>query len=253
MSLDLDQRIAELPELQPPAELRDRVLAEVKQEMLQPAALASSSRSRRAWLYPGLAMAAAALLFVSLPGPEVQDLNLVSASPESRVVSTAVPRADPADLVPKGAGAVTPAVQLKMSVRSGDTVSRLVEGAAYPSGAELYFRASVGAAAELTLIRVNADAIERVHQQSVSAGDTDLSLADGVPLAWRIEDGETSAIYALLAEAQAEGGLHRAATSWELVVSRLDGAYDLDHADVLCSALQGLDLRCFTQVVRVNP
>ena len=63
MSFDLDQLIAELPELSPPVELRHHVLGLVTDEMESDSRKASGSWNR-SWIYPGLAIAAAAVLMV---------------------------------------------------------------------------------------------------------------------------------------------------------------------------------------------
>jgi hypothetical protein len=254
MSFDLDQLIAELPHPSPPVELHDQVLGLVTDEMDSDARKVAWGR-RRSWAYPGLALAAAALLMVTmpsenLPGPgSTETISEVSA-PSGTQGPTAEPEKGDLDgMVPKGAGLVIPSVELMMSVRSQGEETRLDRTRAYGTGDELYFMAWVDAPADLALVRVDTGSVELVHTQQLSQGRALLSLAEQ-PLAWRLESGESSAIFALLAQSP---GLESEALSWEMVVGQLEGTYDLEHADGVCSALLGLDLRCSAQAVRVNP
>lgn len=130
------------------------------------------SRSRPVLV--GLSMAAAALLFVSLTGPQI--------SP-----------ADPDSLVEKGAGGTLPDVSLNVAVRSGDSTARLSQERRYAPGDVLYFRTTADRPADVLLVRLDVQGAEVIHHSQQSSGATDL------PLSWTLESGETDAAFALVA------------------------------------------------------
>ena len=136
-----------------------------------------------------------------------------------------------------------------MSVRSQGSAERLDRVRTYEPGDELYFRADVDSNAELALVRVTRESATVVHSQGLAVGNALLSLDAGQPLAWRVEAGEGSAIFALLAQPM---GLESEALSWEEVGEGLEGTYDLEHAEGVCGALLDLELSCSAEAVRVK-
>jgi hypothetical protein len=250
MSFDLDQLIAELPELSPPVELQEHVLGMVCDEM--DSNMGQDARWTRSWVYPGIAVAAAAVLMIAMPTEELPGPGTTDAGSETseQDPELGLVEGDLDAMVQKGAGPVIPGVELVMSVRSQGEEARLDRSLSYDNGDELYFMAIGEAPAELALLRVDENSVDLVHTQVLTEGRELLSLDSAQPLAWRVEPGEGSAIFALLTQPT---GLESEALSWEDVVGQLEGIYDLEHAEGVCSALLDLDLRCSAQAVRVNP
>lgn len=125
--------------------------------------------------------------------------GLVAAAATALVlVSPSEQPADPLRLVAKGDGDSLPELVLKVAVDDGHSVQRLRVGQRYAQGDVLYFRAGLDSAAALTLVRIDSEGAEVIHQQHLPAGEADLSSA-AAPLAWELEPGEQDAIFALLA------------------------------------------------------
>lgn len=170
---DFDALFAELPPPPVPPELAARTLRRVEAEMPAP-------RSRRWPWAAGLALAAAALLTVSLPGDEAADLSA---------------------LTEKGAGVTLPELALEAAVsRGGAPPSRYRTDTRYSEGDIFYFRVSSDLPTTATLVRVDEQSVELVHQQPLAAGAVDLRRGEQL-LAWKIEPGEQSADFVLLAGA----------------------------------------------------
>lgn len=282
MSLDLDQLIADLPELEPPLGLKHEVLACVQSEMAQSPADSSESGRNRAWWYPALAMAAAILLMFSLPSDEIPGPgNSTPASPESsgttRPVSSAdmavngsgsktdnrpsspgdvsadesiVPLGNVEQMVQKGVGEVIPRVELKMSIETMDGRARIETDRSYEAGHRIYFRAWVDSAASLVLIRLTDDSSQTLKVQDVAAGEHDVMWNASEPLAWEIEPNEANATYILLAKARETVSDREA---WESLVDGINWTYDVENPKRTCRSLSVPDVGCAAVSVRVRP
>ena len=279
MSLNLDDLIAELPELAPPKGLKQDVLARVQAEMLQSEELHLSAGRHRSWLYPVLAIAAAMLLMFNLPSDEIPgpgkstpptfDSTETSAAVENSGITargtdarrasnpamatpdeSIVPLGHVEQMVQKGAGEVVPRVELKMSVETIDGRARLDSTRSYSAGNRIYFRAWVDSPASLALIRLSNSDLQTLKVQKVDAGEHDLMWNASEPLAWEIEKNETTATYVLLAKAQ------EAVTdseNWSSLVDGMDWTYDEEHPIGICRSISAPDVGCTAVNVRVTP
>ncbi len=259
MSFDLDQALSDLPEISPPPELASRVLGEVLQEMAADASPEDLDSPRPVWLYPALAVAAAVLVVVSLPedGPgaptgEQGALPLAGDGSSSDVGSSSLEaEGDLAGMSQKGAGVDAPIVDLAMSVRSGEQPpTRLSRGHLHQPGDVLYFRGRLPVDSWVTLVRVDARSIDPFHEQQMSQGEADLSLSEGRPVGWQVEEGESTAVYALLAQPRSS---EVSRVPWSEVEARLQGVYDRENPGAVCAALLGLPIGCEAQLVQVQP
>lgn len=169
---ELDRQLAALPVYLPSADIQARILAEAGvspsriAEMVHlapPVVVDLAQRptiARRVWPLALGAVALAAGLLLA-----------ISAPPE---------RADPATLVPRGAGETVPTLGLRVAVNRNGAMERLAAGRAYHAGDTLVFRVTTSAPVEITVRR--DDAV--LFRGSVPAGDTDL------PIGYALEAGE---------------------------------------------------------------
>ena len=243
----LDAILAQMPEIEPPAAL----VADTLEAM--DALVAASNRAAPAAPPPALADPPAPVVPAANASPAagwrrtapMVGLGVALAAAAALVVVPSTP--EPGDLdgmTERGVSARLPHVTLKVAVDRDGEVARLSRGAAYGPGDTLYFRASVDDAAWLSLVRVDAQGARMVHQQLVSSGEADLALDSG-PLAWRVEPGETDAVFAVLA------GRDWVAASE--VEAALAGAYTGGDAPAVCAAARALDVRCAAELVRTAP
>jgi hypothetical protein len=162
---ELDAQFAALRDVPPPEALtRDthaRVLAEI-----------GPAPRRRVHRVALAVFAAAAALVLAL------------------LVPSAPPQADPAALVPKGAGEVVPTLDLRVAVRHGANTERFSAGSRYAAGDTLLFRVSASAPMTLRLSRNGAD----LWHGPVPSGDTDL------PVGYTLEAGEGAATFVVEGE-----------------------------------------------------
>ena len=284
MSLDLEQLVADLPELEPPMGLKQDVLAQVEAEMTLSQAGRVHAGRKRAWLYPVIAMAAATLLMVNLPsdqipGPGNSAPNQSSATnsvpnPEESTNASAVgmgvdnspqrssnqassmadesiaPLGNVEQMVQKGAGEVVPRVELKMSVETAGVRTRLDANRVYSSGNRIYFRAWVDTPVSLALIRISSGDSQVLKVQEVDAGEHDIMLSASEPLAWEIEQNEITATYVLLAKAR---NSTVGSEDWSSVVDGVDWTYDVDAPIRTCGSLSVPDVGCAAASVKVTP
>lgn len=240
IAMEVELALVDLPLLEPPAELLAATRAAMARELAgageHPEAAAGSPAAasveapagrvvrgpwgRRVGLAGGL-LAAALALFAILPG-------------ETPV--------DPDRFVQKGVGERLPDVALKVAVSRDGQVERHSTGTRYAPGDTLYFRAQVDQPAWVGLLRVDPSGAQLVHAEELPAGEADLRLGSG-PLAWRIEEGEGSAVFALVATAGEPGP--------EALVSAL-GSVNADPGAV-CAAVEALGARCAAVPVGVQP
>lgn len=220
--------IHDLLDVEPPPELIAATLAAVEAERaaeslpaLQPA------NDRRRWL-AGLTLASGLAAAV-----------LVSLWP-------AHPVGDPANMVARGDGSSLPSVDLKMAVEHQGQLERLREGR-YPPGDKLFFRVASDGPGWATLIRVDSAGVELLDQREVAAGEADLSL-DGRPLAWTLEAGDPSSVFALLGS---EAPLDPDALD-ALLRTQVEGGHAED-ADAICTVAAQAGLRCDAAWVGVEP
>lgn len=214
---EIDQLAALLPLLRAPPALLARTAALMQAEAAPPdrAQPPPFRRRRRAWLGGTMSLSAAAALFLFVwPRP---------------------PTPDPTAMVERGVGDRTPEVGLKVAVERQGQLDRLNQAEEYAAGDILYFRGAVDQAADVALLRVDADGAQLVHRQALAAGDWDLTGAGG-PLAWKIDPGESDAVWALIGDA---GPLDA-----EAARSALAPAYDGGDPSAVCARAQHLGLRC---------
>ncbi len=174
----VDAAARALPPLPAPPALAASTLAAVLDEMRAEAAppVAVARPRRRLVLVGGLA-AAAALFLLRPTGP--------------------APSAPPT-LVERGTGERLPEAALKMAVQTAAGPERLRADRAYAPGDTLRFRAALDRDATVVLVRQDTESVDILATWQLPAGEHDLALG-GEPLAWRIEAGETTATFALLA------------------------------------------------------
>lgn len=188
----IDAAAAALPELTPPPELADRVLAEIAAAPVpmatpllppaQPGAAAppSSPANRPFRRLGAVAAAAAAVLVAVLAWPTRPEVG------------------DPADFVARGSEEVRPTVDLRMAVQdSAGGVDRHHAGEAYDAGDTLLFRYETRPGTHLHLVRVDARSARLLHVEQAAASTGDL-LTEGAPLGYELERGEEAAVYALV-------------------------------------------------------
>jgi len=227
--LEVEWAAADLPELAPPTELVDATLAAMDAELAQdrPSNVVAGPWMAR-WGAGIVALAAAALaLVVVLPS---------SPSPGER------------ELVQKGVGEGLADVSLKVAVDQDGALSRLSRAEDYGSGDTLYFRAQLDRPAQVALLRIDASSATVVHQGSLPAGEDDLRLGSA-PLAWRIEDGEGDAVFALVA-LPAELAAQDLAN--HLTATAVDPEALANEARV-CKLVSELGARCTAVSVGVSP
>ncbi len=193
-----------LPPVVTPPTLRAATLAAVQREM----------RPARRWppLAAGFALAAGLALML-LPGEP-----------------------PPPTLIERGVGVAIPEVGLKIAVSTGGGLARLKPGAAYAPGDTLYFRAAVPGPTPAALLRHGAAGTEVIGRFTLPAGETDLGAAASA-LAWRLETGEGSSVFALVASPQLPD---------DEALSRLAGPG-------LCESALAAGLGCAEAPVTVSP
>lgn len=221
---------ADFLEVEPPAELLSATLAAVEAERAAESVpeLTPANAPHRTWRWVGLAAAAAAaaLLVVGLqPGPEV---------------------GDPSQMVARGNGETEPMVVLKMAVEHEGALERLREGS-YPAGDRLFFRVSSDMPGYAALVRVDADRIELLDHRALKAGEADLTL-DGSPMAWTLEPGDPSSVFALLGSSQPIE-----IETLDAALRTRDWAGHADDADTICVLASQAGLRCDAAWVGVEP
>jgi hypothetical protein len=257
MSLDLDRMLLDLPQIQPPPELVSQVLGEVLEEMESDVTPETLGSARRTWIYPALAVAAALLLVVSIPdeGPAgplgTPDGRTAEMTPSTESALSHGVEGNLDGMSQKGAGVIAPVVAFAMSVRTEDeSPVRLDRLRLHLPGEELYFRGRVDVASEVALVRLDSESVTAVHRQEMQPVGADLTLSNGQLMAWQIDDGETSAVYALLAQPLT---LDDREDLWNEVEDRLEGVYDPQSPGAVCAALLGLPIGCEAQLVQVQP
>jgi hypothetical protein len=221
----IEQLFRELAPPAPPAPLVESLRAKVEAELRAAPRPESRVVVRRWWVAAGGVAAAAVLATVVWPTHEA-----------------------PPVLIERGVGGGRPELGLKVAVRGPEGgVERLSRDAEYHPGDTLYFRATLDRGTWVGLLRVDSRSTDLVHEATVAAGESDLVRGEG-PLAWRIEPGEESAVFLLVAgdEPWRESVLDGA-----LPVGP-DGARPLDPI-VLCGALDALGVQCAAVRVRVSP
>jgi len=227
--LEVEWAAADLPELEPPTELIDTTLAAMDEELAEelPSNVVAGPWMRR-WgaSIAALAAAALALVFVLPPSP----------SPADR------------EFVQKGVGEGLADISLKVAVEQDGGLSRLSRAESYSSGDTLYFRANLDRPGQVSLLRVDATSATVVHEGSLPAGEDDLRLGSA-PLAWRIEDGEGDAIFALVV-LPSELAAHDLAR--HLTAATLDPE-GLANEDRVCQLVSEFGARCTAVSVGVSP
>lgn len=116
-------------------------------------------------------------------------LLVVHASPETGDVSS---------MTARGLDESTPTVALKMAAKQDGQLDRFRSDRDYGPGDVLYFRYQAGGDAWLHLVHATPDGVEVLDQRKVDAGEADLSGRDGQPLAWTVEEGDGSSVFALV-------------------------------------------------------
>jgi hypothetical protein len=214
---EIDQLAAQLPELRVPPALSARTAALMQAEASQSTHAHSPSlrRRRRAWLGGTMSLSAAAALFL--------------------FVWPKAPAPDPTTMVERGVGDRTPEVDLKVAVEHAGKLERLCQTAEYEAGDVLYFRGAVDQAAEVALLRVDAEGARMVHEQALTIGDWDL-ISNQVPLAWQIDPGESDAVWALLGAA--------GTIDAEAARKALASTYDNGDPQAVCARALQMGLRC---------
>lgn len=213
---ELDDAAAALPVLGPEPALRDQTLALVMDELDPP-------RRRRPWLrvLAGGLAAAVAVVFL-LPR---------SAAPPPT-----------SELVERGAGERLPETALKIAVQTRSGLERLRTDRRYAPGDTLLFRAALDQPATVGLLRDSGDGAELLAVWQLPAGEHELTAGEGA-LAWRIEPGETTATYALLA-----GPADRDPAALEELAPRATAS-----SGTLCGAARSSGWACDAHVVEVAP
>lgn len=169
-----DAELAEFAECELPAGLAESTLVRVRQERENEPRRANTSRWQR-FVVAGLAVAAATVLVVR-GAPETGDVSSMTA---------------------RGLDETTPAVALKMAAEHDGAVTRLRDGAAYAPGDTLYFRYDMERDGWVHLVHASPDGVRVLTQSEVRGGEDDLRIG-GEQVLWKLDDGDPSAVFALV-------------------------------------------------------
>lgn len=228
----IDAMAASLPELAPPPHLDAAILALVNETPQDRPALppalaepvddpASANAPRKWWMWAASAFAVAAVAVVA-----------ISVAPTSDGIG------NPDDWTARGDQEAIAGVDLRMSVQARDgTVERFERGHAYHAGETLLFRVDAHAPGWVHLVRVDTDSAQVVHQQEMTAGTSDLR-TDGGFVGYSLEEGETSAVFAVI---RSDSPL-----SADQLAAALAVGPDVDD---VCAAARGLGGRCSAEYV----
>lgn len=191
---DLDRLIAELPPIEPPADLDASILAmidETPQDAAPEPAPASqpltepdptpAPANRRWWMLAGPLVVVAAAALIAF--------NAISWDPAV---------GDPDDWTLRGDPGTGPGVELSLAVQTDSGTDRFERGRGYGPGDTLLFRVDAYAGGAVHLVRVDADGAELLHVQSLDApGTADLQTGAG-RVGYALEKGEEEAVFAVI-------------------------------------------------------
>jgi hypothetical protein len=233
-SLDaVDALVPTLPAVPVPPDLVTATLAAMQREMIreQDGALGGGSERRSRWpwtLGTGLALAAAALLFLIPRGPGRGDLDeMIVRGP----AGDEVPQLDWKLAVVRGAARA-----------GGAEVERFHRERTYVAGDQLEFRIDADRPASVVVLRVGTGGVETFHHQAVGAGDVQLGAA------WELEPEDDRATFVLLSSAQPPDEALLAE-----VEARLSEAYDAQDDTRICRVAIERGLGCMSAQVHVAP
>ncbi|MCP4810655.1 MAG: hypothetical protein GY913_18430 [Proteobacteria bacterium] len=220
-----DEAMDEFAGVELPAGLADSTLAAVRASR-QSEPLAANRPSRwKAFVVAGLAVAAATLL-------------VVRAAPETGDVSS---------MTARGLDETTPEVALKMAAERDGKVDRFRDDMTYRAGDALYFRYQMASDGWVHLVHAGPTGVEVLSQSGVSRGEDDLTVS-GHQVVWRLEEGDPSAVFALVSTREDID----AATLARELEDRLQAGQTVEPDD-LCQAAAETGRRCDAVFVEVQP
>ena len=150
---------------------------------------------------------------------------------------------DVSSMTARGLDESTPTVALKMAARHQGQLDRFRSDRGYGPGDVLYFRYQADGQAWLHLVHADETGVHVLDQRSVQAGEADLSVG-GEPLAWTIDEGDDSSVFALVTSNQPlEAGLLEQA---------LSESGNIEDAEALCLAAARAGLSCDSVRVEVR-
>ena len=209
-----------------PGELAARTLDAVRRARAQDAAaLPSSAPANQPWRVGGV---------VALAGLAAGALFAVRGED---------PVGDPAAQVARGDAGSAPMVHLKLAARRGGQLERLRDGAPLAPGDELMCRVQLAADGWVALVRADAAGVSVLHVTPQAAGEADLRLGAD-PLAWSVEAGDESGVFAVLSATEPLG-----AESLRDELSALDPS----SPTALCRGALALGYPCDAAFVEVSP
>ena len=211
-----DEALRAFADIEPPQELCEATLAAVfDEETIVEDAVPEAANNRRWYKFVVAGLGAVATV-----------LLVVHASPETGDVSS---------MKARGLDHSTPSVALKMATRQDGKLDRFHTGQRYGPGDVLYFRYQTDGDAWMHLVHADHHGVQVIDQRKVQAGEADLSL-DGSPLAWTLEKGDQSCVFALITSNEP--------IDPELLQQALAGSGKIEDADTLCMAAARAGLHC---------
>lgn len=233
---DLDALIADLPTLDPPADLNVQILdlvAQTEQDSAPmpvgaatagaPAPTAAPANRRWLWWAGPAVLLAAALLVAIMVVPSDSGVG------------------DPDDWTARGEVGAGPGIDLAMAVRTADGTQRYTRGQAYNAGETLVFRVNAHAAGSVYLVRIDDLGVELLHDETLTAGTSNL-MTEGQMVGYALESGEGTAVFAVIRADQ------------PIAPSTLVEGLAVDpDVDTVCAAALDLGARCAAERVEAVP
>lgn len=220
-----DEAMDEFAGVDLPPGLAERTLSAVDAAREIEPAPANKPRRWIPLVVAGLAVAAATLL-------------VVRAAPETGDVSS---------MTARGLDETTPEVALKMAAERDGKVGRFRDDMTYRAGDALYFRYQMGSDGWVHLVHASPDGVEVLSQSGVTRGEDDLTV-QGHQVVWRLEEGDPSAVFALVSTRDDVDAKQLAGE----LEDRLQPGQTVDPAD-LCQAAAETGRRCDAVYVEVQP
>lgn len=204
--------------MEPPAELCEATLAAVfdQEPIAAPVVETPQPANNARWFK----------LVVACLGAVAAVLLVVHGSPETGDVSS---------MTARGLDESTPTVALKMAARHDGQLDRFRSDRGYGPGDVLYFRYQADGEAWLHLIHADETGVHVLDQRRIEPGEEDLAV-DGEPLAWTIDAGDDSSVFALVTSNEA--------LQADLLERALGEQGTIEDAETLCVAAARAGLSC---------
>lgn len=173
--------------------------------------------------------------------------GLAVAAATLLVVRTAPETGDVSSMTARGLDETTPEVALKMAAERDGKVDRFRDDTTYRAGDALYFRYQMGSDGWVHLVHASPDGVKVITQSGASRGEDDLKVS-GHQVVWRLEEGDPSAVFALVSTRE-DIDADRLARELE---DRLQSGQTVEPDD-LCQAAAETGRRCDAVYVEVQP